>query len=189
MNARITGADVRARAELLRKVTAAIPGKPSPRRVGYVLGKARRVILLHREATPRGIRVSPAVIKLLGRIEQSAERWQNQLVRVGVHMPELRSVQQAAARKTRLYARGRGRPRDARRQGLIGELFQVYATACRTPKESKTVARHGFQRVINLILKDAGLPPVTKHELAALQQQFQQFDSFIPAEWRKSAPD
>jgi len=188
-NARVTGADARTHAVLLRRITAAMPGKRSPRTLKAFVRAGRRVLVRHGEAAPSGKRLLPGALRLLGRIEQSAERWQSQLSRAGIYMPELRSVQQAAARKARMYARGRGRTRDAHRRGLIGELFQLYATACPTSEESAAVALRGFQPVINLVLKDAGLPSVTKHELDALQRQLQQFDSFIPTEWRKSAPD
>lgn len=176
----VTAIAVRDRADLERRI-AIIFGRGMPKEmssadlhtaVGEFIDEAQKAIAAFVALKPTGRPMPSATIALLRRIARSAERWHRQLIRSRppISLPQLTALRLAADRKAKVYARHRGKSADSVRFGLIGDLFDVYTTAC-------PWGRRGFQPVANAMLASAGLTIITKHELAKVQAQITAFDS------------
>jgi hypothetical protein len=168
--------EARARAILRRKVAAKLPKTldPSEQSIDEFIREAQLAISTYVQLRPMGKALPQSLIDLLRKINRTTERWHRQLSRSPIRLPEIEALRRASDRKARLYARPRGRAVDSRRHGLIDDLRLAYAAAC--PNNHR-----GFQPVANVMLTNAMLPVITKHELANFQKQIAKFEQLAVA--------
>lgn len=172
---------IRDRASLQRKVGMTF-GRGAPKdmtravldnAVGEFIDEAERAVSNFIALKPIGKPLPAATIALLRKISLNAERWQRQLERSRppISLPLLTALRIDASRKVSLYTRRRGKSGDSARHGLVSDLYDAYTTAC-------PWGRRGFQPAANAVMTNAGLPIITKHEMAKLQAQMAEFAAF-----------
>ena len=138
------------------------------------LMNAAEAIAIYRASKSTGPRLPRAAINLFTRIEKTATRWEAELSKWSVKLPELRQLRRAAERRAATHQRSRGQSSDPWRASLISDLHDAYVTA----RGGDPTVR-GFQRVANSVLRAAGLPPVSKHDLSQVQAQRKPFEKYL----------
>jgi|HubBroStandDraft_1064217.scaffolds.fasta_scaffold38043_3 hypothetical protein len=175
-NSRVTGRTERsapaanAIARKARTIESLFPQSVSEVKRKTFLKAAAKEIQAYQSLQTTGAPLPTEAIRVFTAIARTTKRWEAELAKWYVKLPDLRRLCSAALRKKAIYQRSRGRSADPLRASLILDLHEAYVTA----RGGDPTVR-GFQAVANAVLRAANLPPVSKHDLAGIQAQVRPF--------------